>query len=93
MSIEDNGCGYAFGLIVKYGLHVKPSENSASGKRYASVGYAVSESRMEYIHEELTGNPLDDEMAYRKAVLMAAQSIIALRGEQNATVPVGRFGE
>lgn len=73
MSIYENSD--SFELIVKYGLHVKPSENSASGKRFASVGYAVSESQMQYVHEELPGNADGDAAAYRKAISRAAEEL------------------
>lgn len=74
MSVEQENID-AFELIVKHGLHVKPTENSASGKNYASVGYPVSESRMEYVHEELPGKPDGDAAAYRKAIACAVQEL------------------
>jgi len=77
MSINENSD--SFELIVKYGLHVKLSENSASGKRFASVGYAVSESQMEYLHEELPGDELGNKIAYRTAIFHAVQAITILR--------------
>lgn len=73
MSINENSD--SFELIVKYGLHVKPSENSASGKRFASVGYPASECHMEYVHEELTDSPDGSSSAYRKAIARAVEEL------------------
>ncbi|WP_333890984.1 hypothetical protein [Atlantibacter subterraneus] len=73
MSTNENSD--SFELIVKLGLHVKPSENSASGKRFASVGYAVSESQMQYVHEELPGDSGGDAAAYRKAIARAVEEL------------------
>lgn len=73
MSTNENSD--SFELIVKLGLHVKPSENSASGKRFASVGYPVSECHLEYVHEELPGNSDGDAVAYRKAIARAVEEL------------------
>lgn len=73
MSINENSD--SFGLIVKFGLHVKPSENSASGKRFASVGYPVSECHMEYVHEEIPDGPDGADAACRKAIARAVEEL------------------